>query len=137
MARRPDLRNGVHGVDDLRKQEIMSPDDLKQLRSSLSRLTRTPAALNALLRDLPGTWTQCNEGENSWTAFDVVGHLIHAERTDWIPRAKIILQFGDAQPFAAFDRSGHERECKGKSLSELLDEFARVRADNVAELRRL
>ena len=107
------------------------------LDGTISLLTRTPAALNALLRDLPETWTQCNEGENSWTPVDVVGHLIHAERTDWIPRAKIILQFGDAQPFAAFDRSGHERECKGKSLSELLDEFARVRADNVAELRRL
>ena len=109
----------------------------QNLENTISLLTRTPAVLDALLRDLPEIWTLRNEGEKSWTAFDVVGHLIHADRTDWIPRAKIILQFGDAQPFAAFDRLGHERECKGKSLGQLLDEFVRVRAENVAELRKL
>jgi hypothetical protein len=107
------------------------------LDHTVALLARTPAALNALLRDLPEIWTTRNEGDNSWTASDVVAHLIHAERTDWIPRAKIILQFGNSQPFAPFDRLGHLRESQGKSLGQLLDEFARVRADNLAELRRL
>jgi hypothetical protein len=107
------------------------------LPNTISLLSRTPAALNALLRDLPESWTLRNEGENTWSAFDVVGHLIHAERADWVPRAKMILQFGETQTFAPFDRSGHEREIQSKSLAQLLDEFARVRADNLAELRAL
>jgi hypothetical protein len=107
------------------------------LENTISLLSRTPSALDALLRDLPETWTLRNEGGQTWTAFDVVAHLIHAERTDWIPRAKTILQFGDTQPFAPFDRLGHLRESQGKSLGELLDEFARVRAENLAELRKL
>lgn len=107
------------------------------LDHTIDLLSRTPAALDALLRDLPEAWTLSNEGEKTWTAFDVVAHLIHAERTDWIPRAKTILQFGDTQPFAPFDRLGHLRESQGKSLGELLDEFARVRAENLAELRKL
>lgn len=107
------------------------------LENTISLLSRTPAALDALLRDLPEAWTLRNEGEKTWSAFDVVAHLIHAERTDWIPRAKTILQFGDTQPFAPFDRLGHLRESQGKSLGELLDEFARVRAENLAELRKL
>ena len=109
----------------------------QNLENTISLLTRTPAALNALLRDLPETWTMRNEGKNTWTAFDVVGHLIHAERADWIPRAKIILQFGDTRPFAPFDRLGHVREIQGKSLGQLLDEFARVRSANLDELRAL
>jgi len=107
------------------------------LDHTISLLTRTPATLDALLRDLPEAWTLRNEGEKSWTAFDVVGHLIHADRTDWIPRAKTILQFGDTQPFAAFDRLGHERESQGKSLGQLLDEFADVRSESLRELRAL
>jgi hypothetical protein len=107
------------------------------LDHTISLLTRTPAALNALLRDLPESWTLRNEGEDSWSAFDVVGHLIHADRTDWMPRAKTILQFGDTQPFAAFDRLGHVRESEGKSLGEILDEFARVRAESLKDLRAL
>jgi hypothetical protein len=107
------------------------------LDHTISLLTRTPAALNALLRDLPEGWTLHNEGENSWSAFDVVGHLIHADRTDWMPRAKIIRQFGDTQPFAAFDRLGHVRESEGKSLGEILDEFALVRAESLKDLRAL
>ncbi len=112
----------------------MSPHNLE---NTISLLTRTPAALDALLRDLPETWALRNEGEKTWTAFDVVGHLIHAERTDWIPRAKTILQFGNTQPFAPFDRLGHVSESQGKSLSQLLDEFARVRSESLAELRKL
>jgi hypothetical protein len=107
------------------------------LDHTISLLTRTPAALDALLRDLPETWTLRNEGEKSWTAFDVIGHLIHADRTDWLPRAKTILQFGDTQAFASFDRLGHVRESQGKSLGQLLDEFARVRSEELNELRAL
>ena len=107
------------------------------LENTMSLLSRTPAALNALLRELPETWTLRGEGDKTWTAFDVIGHLIHAERADWIPRARIILQHGDSQPFAPFDRLGHEREIRGKSLGELLDEFARVRSENLSELRAL
>jgi DinB superfamily len=105
------------------------------LECTISLLARTPAALNALLRDLPETWTLRNEGTNSWNVFDVVGHLIHADRTDWMPRAKLILQSGDTQPFAAFDRLGHERESRDKSLSQLLDEFGGVRSESLGELR--
>lgn len=107
------------------------------LQDTVSLLTRTPAALNALLRDLPETWTLRNEGENTWSAFDIVGHLIHAERADWVPRVKMVLEFGETQPFAPFDRWGHQREVQGKSLGQLLDEFARVRAENLDELRGL
>jgi len=107
------------------------------LQNTISLLTRTPATLDALLRNLPETWTLQNEGENTWSAFDVVGHLIHCERTDWMPRAKIVLQFGETQPFGPFDRWGHVSECQGKSLAQLLDEFARVRSENLAELRAL
>jgi DinB superfamily len=116
---------------------IIDVVDPHNLENTISLLTRTPAALDALLRDLPEAWTLRNEGNETWTAFDVVGHLIYADRTDWMPRAKTILQFGDKQPFAPFDRLGHVRESQGKSLAELLDEFARVRAESIAELRAL
>jgi hypothetical protein len=109
----------------------------QNLSATISLLARIPAALNALLRELPELWARRNEGENTWSAFDVVAHLIHAERTDWIPRAKIILQFGEARAFDPFDRWGHVRESEGKSLAQLLDEFARVRAENLDELRTL
>ncbi len=107
------------------------------LQNTISLLTRTPAALNTLLHDLPETWTLRNEGENTWSAFDIIGHLIHGERTDWMPRARIVLQFGETQAFEPFDRLGHVREMQGKSLGQLLDEFARLRAENLAELRTL
>lgn len=105
------------------------------LNHTLSLLSHTPAVLNALLRDLPEAWTQANEGENTWSAFDVVGHLIHGERTDWMPRAKMVLQFGEAKTFEPFDRWGQERESRGKTLEQLLDEFARLRTKNLDELR--
>jgi DinB superfamily len=107
------------------------------LQHTISLLSRTPAALNALLRDLPETWTFRNEGENTWSAFDVVGHLIHGERTDWMPRARIVLKFGETQAFESFDRWGQERESKGKSLGQLLDEFSHLRSENLGELRAL
>jgi hypothetical protein len=104
------------------------------LSDTIALLSRTPSALNALLRDLPETWTLRNEGENTWSAFDVIGHLNHGERTDWMPRAKMILQFGETRTFVPFDRSGHVREIQGKSLCQLLDEFARLRSKNLKEL---
>lgn len=107
------------------------------LEHTVSLLARTPAALDALLRDLPETWTLRNEGENTWSAFDVVGHLIHADRTDWMPRARMILQFGETRAFEPFDRWGQARESEGKSLAHLLDEFARLRRESLAELRAL
>jgi uncharacterized damage-inducible protein DinB len=105
------------------------------LQQTIALLTRTPAALDALVRDLPESWTLRNEGEKTWSIFDVVGHLIHGERTDWIPRARLVLEFGESRPFERFDRWAQERESRGKSLAELLDEFARLRAQNLNELR--
>ena len=107
------------------------------LQDTISLLAHTPAALSALLRDLPETWTLRNEGGETWSAFDIIGHLIHGERTDWMPRTRTILQFGEAKTFEPFDRWGQERQSKGKSLAQLLDEFARLRSENLAELRAL
>jgi hypothetical protein len=107
------------------------------LDQTMLLLARTPAVLNALLRDLPESWTLRNEGEDSWSPFDVVGHLIHAERTDWMPRARMILQFGENRTFEPFDRWGQAREIRGKSLEQLLDEFAGLRSENLRELRAL
>jgi len=107
------------------------------LQHTIALLARTPATLDALLRDLPEELTMRNEGGNSFNAFDVLGHLIHGERTDWMPRAKRILEFGESRAFDRFDRRAQERESQGKSLPQLLDEFARLRADNLAELRAL
>jgi DinB family protein len=109
----------------------------QNLEQTVALLTRTPAALNALLRDLPEQWTHRNEGEGTWTVFDVVGHLIHGECSDWIPRVKTILEFGESRAFTPFDREGHAREIQSKSLPQLLDDFARVRAENLDKLRGL
>jgi hypothetical protein len=105
------------------------------LGHTISLLSRTPAVLNTLLGDLPETWTLRNEGDNTWSAFDIVGHLIHGERTDWMPRTRTILQSGEAQTFEPFDRWGHVRESQGKSLGQLLEEFAGLRSGNLSELR--
>jgi len=107
------------------------------LEQTIALLSRTPAALDGLLRDLPETWTHRGEGEDTWTVFDVVGHLIYADRENWMPRARRILQFGEEQPFDSFDRQGHVRESQGKSLSQVLDEFARVREGCLVDLRAL
>jgi hypothetical protein len=107
----------------------------QNLHDTVALLERTPAALDALLRNLPDAWTTRNEGEGTWSAFDVVGHLNHGERTDWMPRARMILEFGETRGFEPFDRWGQERESAGKSLGQLLDEFARLRAEGLGELR--
>ena len=109
----------------------------QNLNDTIALLSRTPLVLNASLRDLPESWTTSNEGAKTWCAFDIVGHLIHGERTDWMPRARIILQFGESRPFDPFDRLAQERESQGKSLPQLLDEFARLRAENLDALRAL
>lgn len=107
------------------------------LQDTIALLGRTPATLDALLRGLPESWTLRDEGEKTWSAFDIIGHLIHGERTDWMPRAKVILQFGESKPFEPFDRLAQQRESQGKSLAQLLDEFARLRSENLNELREL
>jgi len=105
------------------------------LEKSIALIARTPAVLDTMLRDLPDEWTMRNEGEKSWSVYDIVGHLIHGEITDWLPRARRILEHGEGKPFDKFDRTAQERESKGKSLGQLLDEFARLRAESVRELR--
>ena len=104
------------------------------LQHTISLLTRTPAALDALLRHLPETWTLRNEGENTWSAFDVVGHLVYCERVDWMPRLR---QFAKSEAFEHFDRHGHLKEVADKSIAQLLDEFSRLRSENLDELRAL
>ena len=107
----------------------------QELSRTLSLLSRTPVALDGLLSDLSQDWILQNEGENTWNVFDVIGHLIHGEHTDWIPRARIILESGESRSFDPFDRAGHVRESQGKSLGRLLDEFASLRAANLSLLR--
>ncbi len=97
-------------------------------------LTRTPAVLRALLDGIPEPWIRADEGPGTWTPFDVVGHLIHGERTDWIPRAEIILSEGEARTFDVFDRLAMFEASRGRSLGELLDTFAELRAANVGRL---
>lgn len=104
------------------------------LQQTLSLLTRTPATLQALLHGLPNEWTLQNEGENTWNVFDVVGHLVHCDRTDWMSRVKWILQFGESRPFEPLNRLGHRQESQGKQLDRILEEFVRVRSENLDAL---
>ncbi len=106
-----------------------------QLTDALEVLERTPATLRALLGGLPGAWTAANEGPDTFSAFDNVGHLIHGERTDWIPRARVILDQGPNRRFEPYDRFAQYGESQGKSVAELLDEFERLRAENLTTLR--
>ena len=107
------------------------------LAESIALLARTPATLNALLRGLPYLWTHSNEGKDTWSAFDIVGHLISAERNDWMPRVRTILEHGEARPFDPFDRFAQMKESKGKSLEQLLDDFALVRSESLDALQAL
>jgi len=103
------------------------------LKDAVAVLERTPASLTALLDGLPEIWVTATEGEGTWSPYDVIGHLIHGERTDWIPRARHILA-GDTRPFESFDRLAQFTESQGKSLGQLLDIFAGLRRENVAAL---
>jgi hypothetical protein len=105
------------------------------LNEAIAVLARTPTSLNALLRGLPTTWVRCNEGSDTWSAFDIVGHLIFGERTDWMPRVRIILEHGEARPFDPLDRFAQLKESKEKSLEQLLDDFARLRNENLTALQ--
>lgn len=105
------------------------------LPTGLAVLERTPATVRALLADLPPAWTDATEGPETWSPVVVVGHLNHAERADWIPRARIILAQGADRRFVPFDRLGQFRESAGKSLGTLLDEFTELRAASLATLR--
>ena len=106
-----------------------------QLEHAQQILKGTPSTLNALLRDLPEPWLVENEGPKTWSPYDVIGHLIHGEETDWIPRAKIILEHGETRPFEPFDRVAMFENSKGKPIAELLDTFAVLRAANLRELQ--
>lgn len=107
------------------------------LAQTIALLEKTPSTLDALLRDLPDEWTRANEGANTWSAYDVVGHLSHGERSEWMARAKMILEFGETRTFERFDRQAQGRESRGRTLGELLDEFATARSKNLDELRAL
>jgi DinB family protein len=117
------------------------------LPDAVAVLTRTPATLTALLRGMPNIWVRGNEGRSndgrgeqgkeSWSAFDIVGHLIVGERTDWMPRARIIIEHGELRPFDPYDRFAQVKESQGKSLEQLLDEFSRLRRENLAALQAL
>lgn len=105
------------------------------LRHALEILDRTPATFRSLLGGLSDAWTAPNEGPDTFSAFDNLGHVIHGERTDWILRARIILAQGENRRFEPYDRFAQYRESEGKSTAQLLDEFAQLRAENVATLR--
>lgn len=101
---------------------------------AISMLSRTPRVLDAWLRDLPSGWITGTEGPSTWSPFDVVGHLIHGERTDWMTRVEHLLAHGESAPFPPFDRFAQFEASKGKALDELLDTFAVLRADSLRRL---
>lgn len=106
-----------------------------ELSKGVAVLERTPATFRALLGGLPDAWTTGTEGSATFSAYDNLGHLIHGDRTDWIPRARIILVQGGDRRFEPYDRFAQARESAGKSLNDLLDEFAALRESNLAVLR--
>jgi uncharacterized damage-inducible protein DinB len=106
------------------------------ISESCEILERTPAVLITLLNNLDQKWISNNEGKNSWSPYDVLGHLIHGEKTDWIPRMLIILGEGDKK-FTPFDRLAQFEDSKGKSMSELLDEFKSLRRESLIKLKSL
>lgn len=105
------------------------------LSKSIEVLERTPDALNSMLKNISADWTSNNEGGETWSPFDVVGHLIHGEKTDWITRMEIILSNQSNKTFKPFDRFAHFEESKGKSLRQLLDEFKMLREKNIEILK--
>jgi len=104
---------------------------------SIQILERTPAVLQNLLQGLSNEWTENNEGVDTWSPFDVIGHLIHGEKTDWLIRADIILSISADNVFPPFDRFSQFEDSKGKSLGELLQEFESLRITNIQKLRDL
>lgn len=106
-----------------------------KLAEATQILQRTPATLTAMVAGVPEKWLKCTEGGGTWSCYDVVGHLIHGELTDWIPRARIILERGEAQAFEPFDRFAQFREDQSRPIRALLDQFAFMRAENVTILQ--
>lgn len=107
------------------------------MAEAVAVLERTPATLDAMLRDLPPGWTASHEGGDTWSPFDVLGHLIHGERTDWIPRARILLEQGEARAFDPFDRFAQFDASAGRTVDSLLDEFAAARRTSLSDLAAL
>ena len=105
------------------------------LPNAIAVLERTPAVFRSMLSGLPSAWTDATEGPNTWSPYVIVGHLIHGERDDWIPRVRIILEQGVDRRFRPYDRMAQFRESEGKSLEMLLDEFALLRAESVSTLK--
>ena len=105
------------------------------LDHSIEILERTPQILKIMLTGLSDEWTRTNEGAETWNAYDIVGHLIHGELTDWIPRAEVILSEGESKHFMPFDRFAQFELSKGKSLTDLLAEFEALRKKNIQRLR--
>ncbi len=106
-----------------------------KIDQAIDLLERTPEALKAMLSGLSNDWTRANEGGDSWSPFDVVGHLVHGERTDWIPRIFIIMNDSDQKTFHPYDRFAQFEESKGKSLEDLLEEFESLRRSNLEQLK--
>lgn len=104
------------------------------LHEAVAILERTPAVVDALLRGLPSGWIRAHEGGETWSPFDVVGHLIHGDKTDWLARAQIIFDHGGARPFDSFDRFAQFAASEGRTLESLLDEFAAIRRDSLRRL---
>lgn len=108
-----------------------------KLKQSIQILSRTPSVIETLLTGLPDEWIFNNEGPDTWSPFDIVGHLIHGEKTDWIPRARIILSDREDKTFIPFDRFAQFENSKGKSLEQLLKEFKELRKENIQALQAL
>ena len=118
-----------HSADRTRRRLVIG--------EAVAVLERTPATLDALLRDLPDGWIAAHEGGETWSPYDVMGHLIHGEHADWLPRVRTILEHGEARAFDPFDRFAQFEESRGRTLAELLDRFAEVRAENLRQLAAL
>jgi len=108
-----------------------------KLEQAVQILERTPGVLNQLVSGLPDGWVMTNEGPETWSPYDIVGHLLQGEESDWIPRAKIILEHGEGRAFEPFDRFAQFEKSKGKTLAELLDRFALLRQRSLEELKEL
>lgn len=106
-----------------------------RLDDTIAVLERTPAVFRSLLAGLPETWIRSDEGPETFSPYDNLGHLIHCEHTDWIPRVRIILAQQSSRPFDPVNRFAHLEESKGKTLDELLDEFEQIRRENLEILR--
>ncbi|PRX56450.1 DinB family protein [Flagellimonas meridianipacifica] len=105
-----------------------------ELDKAIEILERTPASIETLLHGISNEWLMHNEGDNTWSPYEIIGHLIHGEKTDWIPRAKIILSQSQNKTFEPFDRFAQNKQGQTKTISELLKEFKKLRAENIKEL---